>query len=95
MAKRGGQPGNNNGGKGRDWGDAVRRALARRADSGGTMEGGLNALADKFLNAVAEGGVAEFKEMADRLDGKAHQSTDTEVTIAALPTNVNLTNLTK
>ena len=81
MAKTSGaQPGNNNAGKGRDWADAVRRALARRKDSGGTMEGGLNALADKFLNAVAEGGVAEFKEMADRLDGRAHQTADIEHT---------------
>jgi molecular chaperone GrpE (heat shock protein) len=92
---RGGQPGNKNGSKGKPWQDAINRALARRKDSGGTVDGGLNALADKFLEAVADGGVAEFKEMADRLDGKAHQSTDSEVTIAALPTNVNLTNLTK
>jgi molecular chaperone GrpE (heat shock protein) len=74
MAKRGGQPGNDGGSKGRDWANAIRRALARRADSGGTVEGGLNTLADQFLNAVAQGGIPEFKEMGDRLDGRAAQA---------------------
>ena len=72
--KRGGQPGNNNNAKGKDWTDAIRRALARRKDSGGTVEGGLNALADQFLQAVADGGIAEFKEMGDRIEGKPAQS---------------------
>jgi hypothetical protein len=74
--KSGGQPGNDGGSKGRDWANAIRRALARRADSGGTVEGGLNVLADQFLQAIADGGIAEFKEFGDRMDGKASQSHD-------------------
>ena len=95
MAKRGGQPGNTNPSKGRDWADAIRRALARRKDSGGTVEGGLNVLADQFLQAIANGGIAEFKEFGDRMDGKPHQSSDTETVVTMKPTTINLKNMKK
>jgi hypothetical protein len=75
VAESGGQPGNDNATKNRDWTSAIRRALARRKDSGGTVEGGLNTLADQFLNAVADGGITEFKELGDRIEGKAPQTT--------------------
>ena len=98
VKKRGGQPGNDGGSKDRIWGNAIRRALARRSaaeKTGGTVEGGLNALADQFLNAVADGGVSEFKEMADRLDGKAHQAKTIETTVTKKPRKIVLTTLKK
>lgn len=70
--KRGAPIGNKNASKNRDWSDAIRRALARRS---GSVEGGLNALADQFLEAVAQGDLAAFKELGDRVEGKAAQTT--------------------
>ena len=76
-----GPPGNNNGAKGRRWADAIDRALARRCKSEGIAE--LDRLAEAFLDTVEAMAVptpkrgpdiAGFKELADRLDGKAAQS---------------------
>lgn len=67
--QRGGQPGNTNGTKKHQlWGDTLRRAIAQ--DDGKTMRKAAEAL----LKAAADGDIAAIKELADRLDGKAHQT---------------------
>ena len=65
--------GNTNATKGKPWRDAINRALARRAEDH-TVEGGLNALADKFLAACEDGDQWAMKEMGDRVEGKPSQS---------------------
>lgn len=63
--------GNVNAIKGKPWGDALRRALARReADN----RPGLNAIADVLMDKALDGDMAALKELGDRLDGKAAQS---------------------
>ena len=64
--------GNNNAAKGKLWTDAIKRALARRSD---TVEGGLNYLADTFIEAVANGDAWAMKELGDRLEGRPAQTT--------------------
>lgn len=71
MAEIGGQPGNQNAAKGRRWRDAIDRALAKRSKAAGTEE--LDRLAEQFLREVESQGIVGFKELADRLDGKAAQ----------------------
>lgn len=63
--------GNNNAAKGKLWTDAIKRALARRSD---TVEGGLNDLADTFIEAVANGDAWAMRELGDRLEGKPAQT---------------------
>ena len=68
----GAPPGNQNAAKGRIWGDAVRRAVARRAN--GDLHHGLDELADKLLDAVANGDLQALKEFGDRIEGKSAQT---------------------
>lgn len=70
--ERGAQPGNSNATKGRPWADAIRRALARREQTGNG--GDLNALADRLIDACLEGELPALKELGDRLDGKPAQA---------------------
>ena len=62
-----GRKGNKNATKNRPWSDAIRRAAARR-------KGGLNRLADQFIEKVAEGDTAAVKEFGDRFEGKIPQA---------------------
>lgn len=64
--------GNQNAAKGKAWREAIRRAVARKF--GGTVDHGLDQLADEFVNAVAGGDLAAFKEFGDRIDGKPAQA---------------------
>ena len=74
--KQGGAPkGNTNSANHRLWAEAIKRAIARR---GPGLTEGLNKLANKFLDAVENGDV-DFKELGDRLDGKAAQAVDLNV----------------
>jgi len=69
VRKRGGQPGNNNPGKNKPWGDALRKA---------TIQGkGLDKIAKKVLKMAEDGDIQAIKEVGDRLDGKALQSIET------------------
>ena len=68
----GAPPGNQNAAKGRAWREAIRRAVARKF--GGTVDHGLDKLADEFVKAVASGDLAAFKEFGDRIDGKPAQA---------------------
>ena len=72
MAEIGGQPGNQNAAKGRRWQDAINRALAKRSKADGIAE--LDRLAEKFLDDVEAQGINGYKELGDRLDGKAAQA---------------------
>jgi len=64
--------GNKNYVKGKKWQKALEKALARIG--GGDMEVGLSKVADKVVMAAAEGDKDAWKDIADRLDGKAAQS---------------------
>ena len=78
----GGAPiGNTNATKGRRWQQAVDRALKRRCRADGIEE--LDRLADVYLDTIEEmtastekrgPDIAGFKDLADRLDGRAAQS---------------------
>lgn len=63
--------GNQNASKSKPWEQAIKRALARRAQ--GDQQEALNRLAEKFLDAVEKGDLAAFRELGDRLDGKPKQ----------------------
>lgn len=67
MANRGGQPGNDNGKKGKIWADAIRRAVVDKDYKT------LNALAKKLVEKGKEGDLQSLKEIGDRLDGKPAQ----------------------
>jgi hypothetical protein len=54
------------------WEQAIKRAIARRAN--GVIDHGLDELADKLIALVAEGDLPALKELGDRLDGKPAQS---------------------
>ncbi len=80
MADSGGQPGNNNASKGREWREAIRYALAKK---GREVDGpdpayrkGLYAVAEKFIEAASAGDAWAMKELGDRVDGKAIQSVE-------------------
>ena len=69
----GGQPGNNNAAKAKQFYDGLRRALAR---SGKTVDGGLNKVCDQLVLAALDGQQWAIKEVADRIDGRPAQSLD-------------------
>ncbi len=56
------------------WRDALMRAV-RRVDKG-TDAQYLDRLADKVVQLGLEGEASAYKEIGDRLDGKAHQTTE-------------------
>lgn len=76
----GAQPGNNNAGKGTDWRDSIRHALAKvgRKEKGNeaAYRKGLNKVAEKFIEAAEDGEAWAMKELGDRMDGKPAQSID-------------------
>ncbi len=79
MAERGAQDGNNNAGKGRDWRDAIRHALAKKGKGDGDGPAyirGLQRVAEKFIDAAEDGEAWAMKELGDRMDGKAPQAID-------------------
>jgi len=53
------------------WADALKRALARRD---GSVDNGLNALADHVVSQANNGDWAALQEVFNRVDGKYHQS---------------------
>ena len=64
--------GNQNAAKGRAWRDAINRALAKRSRV--DAKEALDDLAEKFLAKCDEGEMQGFRELGDRLDGKAPQA---------------------
>lgn len=71
MAKRGGQPGNNNAAKAKQWSAAIERVLRKRA--GRDKAKALDEMAEKFLTAVENGDISAWKEFGDRMEGKPSQ----------------------
>jgi len=62
--------GNTNGAKGKEWRNAIRRALAHKH---GDVQSGLLAIAAKLVEAAENGDMAALKEIGDREDGKPAQ----------------------
>lgn len=69
--------GNTNAAKGQRWREAIDRALAKRSRAAGIEE--LDRLAEKFLDEVEAEGIQGYRELGDRMDGKASQSIDATV----------------
>lgn len=66
--------GNQNALKGKRWRDAIDRALEKRSKAEGIQA--LDQLAEEFLKAVKDGEQQKmpgYRELGDRLDGKASQ----------------------
>lgn len=80
MNNVGAPQGNQNAKKAKAWEQALKRALARKALADGaeevTFHGGLNAIADKVVNAANEGQQWAIKEIGERMDGKAVQGVE-------------------
>ena len=66
--------GNNNASKAKVWSAAIDRAVEKRY--GKDRVEALSMLADKLLENCEEGDMAALKELGDRLEGKAVQSTE-------------------
>ena len=64
--------GNKNAVKAKLWENAIKRALARRAN--GTIDDGLDELADKLVSQAAGGEQWAILEVGNRLDGKPAQA---------------------
>lgn len=76
-----GQSGNPNGRIGdKPWREALRRALARAAGKNGGVAEGLDSIAAAVVTLAQQGDMNAIKEIADRLDGKAAQSVDVNMT---------------
>lgn len=59
------------------WKDAIRKAVARRAEEGSRA---LDKLAESLVGMGLAGDVSALKEIGDRLDGKATQTIEATVT---------------
>jgi hypothetical protein len=71
MAATGGQPGNQNAKKAKLWESALKRSLARAE---GSVDKGLDKLADICVNEALNGDKDARTEIACRIDGKPAQS---------------------
>lgn len=69
--------GNQNAKQGAEWRSAIKRALSRR--SGENWRKGLDEVADKYVQAAANGDPWAMKDLGDRLDGKPSQSVDLDI----------------
>lgn len=74
MATRGAQPGNRNAARGKEWRDALRRALAQYENDTVKRGEALLAIANKLLDACMRGEMDAIRELGNRLDGKPAQS---------------------
>ena len=70
--------GNDNAGDGRRWREAIRRALAR---SQGTIDRGLDRIADGVISAAAKGAPWAIEHVAERMDGKSIQRVESTVEV--------------
>lgn len=69
--------GNRYAAKPRHWENALKRALARAGN--GSIAEGLNGIAEKVVAAAQGGDQMAWREIADRLDGKAVQAIESTV----------------
>lgn len=58
------------------WSEAVRRAVKRRLENEDGKPQKIERLADKLVDFALEGNGWAFKEIGERLDGKAQQAVD-------------------
>ena len=63
--------GNDNAAKGKEWRNAIRRALAHKH---GSVQDGLLAIARQLVDKAEEGDLTALKEIGDREDGKPAQA---------------------
>lgn len=63
--------GNDNATKGKEWRNAIRRALAHKH---GSVSDGLLAIARQLVDKAEEGDITALKEIGDREDGKPAQT---------------------
>jgi hypothetical protein len=61
------------GSKQKDWADALRRAVHRESAGKGSPKW-LDVIANKVVEAAADGDAQAFKEIGDRLDGRPKQT---------------------
>ena len=73
----GAQPGNQNAVKAKRWQKAIERALARFTRE--NVDAGLDRAADQLVKLAVEGDKWALDHMADRIDGKAPQTTEVNV----------------
>lgn len=73
MASKGGQPGNNNAGKNKDWRNAIKWALENHERSKTDKAKALRDVATKLIDSALDGDLSAIKELGDRVDGKAAQ----------------------
>ena len=78
-------PGNQFAAKAKDWEQALKRAMARKAE--GDFRVTLTKIADVVVDKALDGDKDAWREIADRLDGKPAQSLD----IGGQPENPLLT----
>lgn len=80
--------GNDNAGKGKEWRNAIRRALAHKH---GSVQDGLLAIAKNLVDKAEDGDLSAVKEIGDREDGRPQQSIEADIrgsltqTIESLP----------
>lgn len=63
------------GSKQKDWAEALRRAVHRESAGKGSPKW-LDVLANRCVEAAAEGDMQAMKEIGDRMDGKPKQQTE-------------------
>jgi hypothetical protein len=83
MSTRGGQIGNTNGAKGKEWLEALRYALKKYEDDEVKRGKALRKIALKVVEDALAGKEAAWKEVAERLDGKVG-STDSSGAVRVL-----------
>lgn len=79
MAAKGGQPGNNNAGKAKDWESALRYVANNNSFGRIKKAQALRAIAEKVFQQALDGDMQAIKEIGDRLDGKPKQAIEGQV----------------
>jgi hypothetical protein len=74
MATEGGQIGNDNAARGKEWRQAIQRALAKRSNSAAGWRSALDRLAGKLIDEAEAGQAWAIQEIGNRLDGKPAQA---------------------
>jgi len=76
MSKSGGQPGNNNAGKGKPWREALDQALKQYKTDEIKAKTALHKIATKVVERALGGDKDAWQEIGNRLDGRPAQSVE-------------------